>query len=193
VTIDPVLPNRAFPASEHEGYVVEGCFAGPFVEISLSRATRHTHRFGSDSYTAIEQLALKRFGRDEEAEYGEYAGNLEDAARIAARGELGYDVQTTAEDGKVKVKLIARLLAPDGRIHTDISHEESFEDADSELALVRANEKATELRALAEELGEQWTSERRSNLLKLRAEYDEADARLKSAQDLKRIVDAEDT
>jgi hypothetical protein len=56
---------------------------------------------------------------------------------------------------------------------------------------VQANEKATELRAIAEQLNDEWASARDASLRELRAEYDRADAQARAAEDLRRIIDAE--
>jgi hypothetical protein len=191
-TRDPYFRFLAHPVSDTEAYIVRGRTLGPLVEISLGRESKHKRRFGADSYTPIELLALKRFRHGELAAYAAYAGNLDVAAGIAVRGELGYTVRVAAEDGKVRISIVARLLAPDGRVHTDISHDHTFEDPDSGLALVQANEKATELRAIAEQLNDHWVTVRRAHLLDLRAGYDKADAEAESANELRRIVDAED-
>lgn len=185
------LPFVAIPASDDEAYVVEGHHIGAWVEMTLTRASRQRRRFGSDSYTPTDLLALKRFRRGDIAGYTTFAGHLEDSARVAGRGQLGYSVYTAAEGGTVSVSLVARLLGPDGRVHTEISHENRFDDADSELALVQANEKATELRAIAEQLNDEWASARDASLRELRAEYDRADAQARAAEDLRRIIDAE--
>jgi hypothetical protein len=191
VTLDSSLPFFAAPASDDESYVVRGRMVGRFVEISLSRDSRERHRFRSDSYTPIELLALKRFRPAEVSAYTAYAGELETAADVAARGELGYTVHTVSENGQLRIALIARLLTADGRVQTEISHEHSFEDPDSQVVLVQANEKATEIRAEAQGLNDKWVSARAAQLLELRAGYDEADAQAKAGDDLQRIVDAE--
>jgi hypothetical protein len=191
VAVDPASRFLAFPASEEESYVVRGEQAGAFVEISLTRDARRKRRFGSDTYTPVELIAFKRFRPTDMAGYSAYAGNLETAGEIAARGQLGYTIRTNAETGKVQIALIARLLTPDGRVHTEISHEQSFEDPDSDVALVQANERATELTTLAESLNEQWVSLRDDRLQALRAEYDRDDQQAAAAQGLQRIVDEE--
>lgn len=182
---------QAFAASDAQSYVVRGLRAGRFVEISLSRDVRSKHHFGSETYEPVELLALKRFRPADIAGYSAYAGNLEVAADIAARGKLGYTVHTSADQGRVRISLVARLLAPDGRVRTEISHDQSFEDPDTEVALVRANEKAAELSTIAEELNESWASERNAKLSELRADYDRADSDTHAAEELQRIVDAE--
>jgi hypothetical protein len=191
LTIDPFLPFFVCPATDAECYVVRGRRAGPLVEISLTREHRETHRFGSDTYTPLEVLAVKRFPRVKESAYMSYADSLEDAARYAARGELGYHVHTVADTSRVRVALVARLLGPDGQVDTEISHEHYFEDPDSQAALIQANEEATELRALAQQLNDEWVSRRRARVLELQTEYEKADALAQAAQGLRRIVDAE--
>jgi hypothetical protein len=191
MTSDPSFRFQAYPVSDDESFVVRGLRAGPFVEISLSRDTRHKHRFGSENYEPVELVALKRFRPTDIAGYSAYAGNLEVAAELAARGKLGYTVHTAANGGRVSISLVARLLADDGRVHTELSHEESFEDPDTEVALVRANEKAAELNVKAEELNDQWAAERNARLSELRADYDRADSDARAAEELQRIVDAE--
>jgi hypothetical protein len=120
-----------------------------------------------------------------------YAASLEDAARSAAHGELGYEVHTTAEPSGVRVSLVARLLGPDGHVKTEISDEHYFEEPDSHTALVQANEKATELRSQAEQLNNDWVSLRRARVLELQTEYEKADAQAQAAQSLQDIIDAE--
>jgi hypothetical protein len=189
---DPLfLPFSTSQVSDAEAYVVRGRAVGRFVEISLSRDMRHGHSFRSDSYRPAELIMFKRFPQRAVAEYSAYAGNLETAARIAARGELGYTVHTAAEAGSIVISLVARLLAPDGTIRTEITHEQRFSDPDSDLALVRANEKAVELRAMAEKLNEQWTSLRDAHLIELRAQYEESDAQAAAATRLQQLVDDE--
>jgi hypothetical protein len=192
LTIGPSLPFVAIPSSKDEAYVVQGSAAGDQVEVSLSRASRRRHLLGSYSYTALELFALRRFRRSDVSGYSSYAGHLEDAARVAARGELGYTVYTSVDDGVVAVSLVARLLGADGRVHTEISHESRFEEPDSELALVQANETATELRSSAAELNDQWASTNAARLAELRAQYDQADAQAQAAEELLHIVEAED-
>jgi hypothetical protein len=187
-------PNLSFvviPASDDEACIVQGVHVGGWVEVTLSWAIRQRRRFRSDQYTPTRLLAVKRFRRSDIAGYTTFAGHLEDSARIAARGELGYYVHTAVQDGEVSVSLVARLLEPDGRIHTEISRDDRFAEADSMLALVQANENATELRALAEELTDRWTSAWDAQVSELRAEYDKNDAQARAAAELKRIVDSE--
>lgn len=191
MTSDSSFRFQAYASSDEESYVVRGLRAGPFVEISLSRDARHKRRFGSESYEPVELLALKRFRPTDIAGYSTYAGNLEVAADIAARGKLGYTVHTSSDNGRVRISLVARLLAPDGRVRTEISHEQSFEDPDSQVALVQASEKAAELSSVAEELNDQWASVRSATVSDLRADYDRADADVQAADELQRIVDAE--
>jgi hypothetical protein len=120
-----------------------------------------------------------------------YAEQLEDAARLAARGELGYAVQTVADDRGLRVFVLARLLTDVGRVTTEISHEHYFDKPDSQATLIKANEMATELRAMAEELNDRWLSLRRARVQELRNEYEKVDALAEAAEGLKRIVDAE--
>lgn len=134
---------------------MEGRAVGAWIEVTLSRARWQRRRLGADRYTPTEVMVLKRFRRSDLAGYSSYAGHLEDAARIAPRGELGYSVHTAAEDGVLTASLAARLLAQDGRVHTEISNEHHFENPDSEIALVQTNEKAAELRAAAAELNDE--------------------------------------
>lgn len=170
---------------------MSGRRVGPHVEISLSRGTRRRHRFRLASYTPVELLAIKRFAHLDSAGYVAYASRLEDAARCAARGELGYCINSVAEGGRVRVSVVARLLTEDGRLETKISHEHWFDDPDSHATLVQTNEKATELRAMAQQLNEEWTAAWKSQLLELQAQYEQADAQAASASDLQRIVEAE--
>jgi hypothetical protein len=119
--IEPALPFVVVPAGAHDAHVVRGRSVGHWVEISLSLAARHRHLLGQDSYEVVQLLAMKRFPLSEIAAYSTYAGRLEDAAQLAAHGELSHTVHTAAEDGKVVVALVARLLDYDGRVHTEIS------------------------------------------------------------------------
>jgi hypothetical protein len=115
-----------------------------------------------------------------------YTEHLEDAARYAARGELGYTLNSVVDDAGVRISLVARLIADDGHLETEISHEQHLEDPE------QANEKANELRAVARELNDEWASRRRARLLELRTEYEKADARAEAADArLDRIIDAE--
>jgi hypothetical protein len=180
-----------YQASKTEAYVVRGYHAGPFLEATLTRDNCHHHVFAEDSFEPVELLALKRFRPAEGAAYSHFLGNLEDAAKLAAKAELGYRVHTRAEDGKVILQLTARLLQPDGDVHTEICDEHAFEDPDSSLALVQANEKAAELRDQAKDLNEQWIETRDSQLADVRAAYDRDDEQAAAAEELQRLVDAE--
>ena len=186
MSVDPFLPCSTFPAAEGESYVVRGRQVGAFVEISLSHDREEKHLFHSDTHEPIEELAFKRFPGEDVSGYMVYADHLEDAARYAARGELGYSLNTVVGDAGVRVSLVSRLLADDGQLETEISHEQFLEDPE------QAKEKTEELRAIARELTDQWVSARRARLLELRTEYEEADARAEAADArLDRIVDAE--
>jgi hypothetical protein len=184
--IDPFLPDSTFPADEGECYVVRGRQVGGLVEISLSRDRDQKHRFRSDTYAPIEELAFKRFPGDDTSAYTAYADHLEDAARYAARGELGYTLDSVVDGTGVRISLVARLLADDGRMETEISHEQYVEDPE------QAHEKAAELGAMARELNEQWASRRRARLVELRSEYEKADTRTEATDArVDRIIDAE--
>ena len=186
MSVDPFLPCSTFPAAEGECYVVRGRQIGAFVEISLSRDRDEKHRFRSDTYAPIEELAFRRFPGEDEAAYMAYSEHLEDAARYAARGELGYTLNSEVDDAGVRVSLVARLIADDGHLETEISHEQYLDDPE------QAHEKTEELRAIARELNDQRASARRARLLELRTEYEKADARAEAADArLDRIVDAE--
>jgi hypothetical protein len=186
MSVDPFMPSSTFPAAEGECYVVSGRQVGALVEISLTRDRDEKHRFRSDTYAPIEELALKRFPGDDEPAYMAYTEHLEDAARYAARGELGYTLNSVVDDAGVRISLVARLIADDGHLETEISHEQHLEDPE------QANEKANELRAVARELNDEWASRRRARLLELRTEYEKADARAEAADArLDRIIDAE--
>jgi hypothetical protein len=186
MSVDPFLPCSTFPAAEGECYVVRGRQVGAFVEISLTHDRDEKHLFRSDTYAPIEELAFRRFPGEDTSAYMGYTDHLEDAARYAARGELGYTLNTVVDDAGVRVSLVARLIADDGHLQTTISHEQHLEDPE------QAHEKGTELRAMARELNEQWVSARRARLLELRSEYEKADARTEAADvRLDRIVDAE--
>jgi hypothetical protein len=189
--IEPVLPFAVVPAGADDVYLVSGRSVGHWVEISLSVAARHRHLLSQDSYEVVQVLAMRRFQRREIAAYSRYAGHLEDVARLAARGELGYTVHTAAQDGKVVVSLASRLMDDDGRVHTEISHEQSFADPESTVAFVQANERATELRAIAQEMNEQWAARRGAQLLERQAQYDETDRRQQAADELEQIVNSE--
>jgi hypothetical protein len=160
------------------------------VDITLSRDLR-PQKHGSDAYRPVELMALKRFELGDGAGYRAYADGLEDAARYAARGELGYTVRTLAEGSRMQVSLVARLLTESGEIRTVVSHERRFEDPDSQVALVQASECSAELRALAERLNEHWSSLRQARLLEIQAEYDRAAAEEQAAAELQRIVESE--
>ena len=186
MSVDPFLPSSTFPAAEGECYVVRGRQTGEFVEISLSHDRDEKHRFRSDTYAPIEELAFKWFPGDDEPAYMAYADRLEDAARYAARGELGYTLNSVVDDTGVRISLVARLLTDDGHLETKISHEQHLEDPE------QASEKANELRAVARELNDQWISARRARLLELRTEYEKAQAGAEAADArLNRIIDAE--
>jgi hypothetical protein len=182
----------AYPVSKSEAFVVRGYRVGGFVEATLTRDTRHHHVFSEDTFEPVELFALKRFRPTEGAAYSYYLGNLEDAAKVCAKSELGYRVHTRAENGKVILEMTARLIQPDGEMHTEICHEQAFEDPDSSLALVEANEKAVELREQAKSLNEQWIEERDSRLAEVRAAYDRDDEQRAAAEELQQLVDAED-
>jgi hypothetical protein len=162
MSVDPFLPDSTFPAAEGECYVVRGRHVGAFVEISLSHDHDEKHRFRSDTRAPIEELAFKRFPHDDTPAYTAYADRLEDAARYAARGELGYTLNSVVEGAGVRISLVARLLADDGHLETTISDEQHLEDPG------QAHDRAEELRAIARELNDQWVSERRAHLLERR-------------------------
>lgn len=186
MSVDPFLPDFRLPAADGECYVVRGRQVGAFVVISLSRDRDEKHLFRSDTYAPIEELAFKRFPGDDEPAYMAYSEHLEDAARYAARGELGYTVNSEVEDAGVRVSLVARLIADDGHLETEISNEQYVEDPG------QAHQKTEELRAMALELNDQWVSARNARLLELQAEYEKADDRAEAAgARLDRIVDAE--
>jgi hypothetical protein len=190
LVIDPFLPSFVCPAQGEERYAVRGRRVGDSVEISLARELRERkHR--SDKYTQLELVAIKRFDRDDTTGYRAYADGLEDAARYAARGELGYTVLTVAKGSSVHVSLVGRLLTPSGEVRTEVAHEQRFEDPDSEVVLVQANEKAAELRALADKLNDNWASLHQSRLLEIQAQYEQADAQAESARELQQIVESE--
>jgi hypothetical protein len=191
LTIDPTLPFVAVPSSNGEAYVVQASAASGPVEVSLSRTKRQKHLLASESYTPLELLALRRFRRSDITGYTTYAGRLEHAARLAARGELGYTVYTSVDDGVLRVCMVARLLDADGHLQTELSHESRFEDPDSDLTLVQSNEKAAELRASAAELNDEWASANAAQLAELRAQYDRDDAQAQAAENLRRIIEDE--
>ena len=168
MAIDRFLPFSVCPADGDECYVVRGRQVGDSIEVSLSRDV-HQHRHGSDEYTPQELMAVRRFERDATSSYAAYAGRLEDAARYAARGELGYTVAVDADGPHVHVSLVARLLTESGELRTELSHKHRYEDPDSHVALVEASEKAAELRALAQELNENWASLHQARLLEIEA------------------------
>ena len=170
--------------------MVRGQRVGEWVEITLSRE-RHQRNHGSDSYTLLELVALKRFEHGQTPGYQAYASALEDAARIAARGELGYTVRTATDGPSVQVSLVARLLTEGGEVRTDVSHEHRFEDPDSQATLVQANEKVAELRGLAEKLNENWSSVHRSRVAEIQAEYERADEAERTASELQQLLESE--
>jgi hypothetical protein len=190
VSIDPFLPDSTFPAAEGECYIVRGRRVGAFVEISLSRDRDEKHRFHSDTYAPIEELAVERFPHDDTSAYTGYADHLEDAARYAARGELGYTLNSVVEGERVRVSLIGRVLAEDGHLETKISHEQYLDDPE------QAHEVAEQLRETARELNDQWASERTARLLELRTEWEKTDMDADAAEArrearLDSILDAE--
>lgn len=188
---DPFLPYLACPASNDEWYVVRGVRIGPFVEVSLSRGRYEQPNSPSAAYVPIEELAVKRFPHLHTSEYVEYAGRLEDAAKYAARGELGYVVSMLADATGLNVCIVERTLDNDGRLDTAISHQHHFEDPDSHAALVQASETAAELREVARQLNYEWASSRRAHLLEVRSEYEKADELAEAAERLRRIVDSD--
>ena len=190
--IDGATRFAIYPVSKNEAFVVRGYRAGSFLEVTLTRDVSHHHVFSEDSFEPIELLALKRFRPTDGAAYSHYLGNLEDAAQLAAKGELGYRVHTSAEDGKVVITLIGRVLQPDGRTQTELYNRESFEDPDSSLALVAANERGAELRQKAAELNEDWVSQRADLLARVREQYDRDDEQQAAAEELQELVDAQD-
>ncbi len=190
LAIDPFLPSLVVPAQGEECYAIRGRRVGDWVEITLSRE-QHLRHHHSDTYAQLELMAVRRFEHDNQSGYMAYADRLEDAARCASRGELGYTVDTAADGRSVHVSLVARLLTENGHVRTEITHEHRFEDPDSEVALVQATEKAAELRALAEQLNDNWSSLHQSRLLEIQAEYERADAQAESASELQRIVESE--
>jgi hypothetical protein len=188
--IDSFLPSFVCPAEGDECFVVRGRRVGDSVEISLSRCLHQRHH-GSDEYTLIELIAVRRFAHADSALYRGYANRLEDAARYASRGDLGYSVLVGADGPALDVSLVARLLTETGEIHTEVSHQHHFEDADSNVTLIAANEKATELRALAQQLNENWSALHQARLLEIQAKYEQADRDAESASALQRIVESE--
>jgi hypothetical protein len=190
LAIDPFLPHFVCPAQGEECYVVRGRRLGASVEISLSRDLLQ-RRDGLDEYTSTEVMAVRRFEHHLASTYMAYANRLEDAARYAARGDLGYTVDVAADGPRVDVSLVARLLTESGELRTEVSHKHRFEDPDTHVALVQAAEKAEELRGLARELNENWTSLRHARLQEIQAEYERADAQAEAAQQLQRIVESE--
>jgi hypothetical protein len=190
LAIDPLLPSLVCPADGDECYVVRARRVGRSVEISLSR-DRRERQHGFDEYTLLELLALRRFARADSSGFRAFANRLEDAARYAARGELGYSVRSVADGPAVHVSLVGRLLTESGEIRTEVSHERRTDDPDSHAALVAASEKAAELHALAHRLNENWSSLHRARMLDIQAEYERADAAADAAADLQRIVDSE--
>lgn len=190
LAIDPFLPSFVCPAEGEECYVVRGRQVAGSVEISLSRDLHRRHHH-SEEYTPLELVAIKRFEQADTSGYRAYADRLEDAARYAARGELGYTVRTAADRSSVRVSLVARLLTESGAVRTELSHEHRFQDPDSQVTLVQAAEKAAELRALAQRLNENWSSLHTTRLLEIQAEYEQADAAAQAAGELQRIVESE--
>lgn len=87
--------------------------------------------------------------------------------------------------------LVARLLTESGELRTVTSHRCRFDDPDSHASLVQATEKATELRALAQQLNENWSSLRASRLLEIQTGYERAEAAAAAADELQRIVESE--
>lgn len=191
MTIDGETRFAAFPASKSEAYVVRGYHVGHQLEATLTRDTTHHHVFSEDTHEPVELFALRRFHRDDGAEYSHFLGNLETAARLLARGDHGYKIHTEARDGNVILSMTGRLLQPDGLIHTEVPFEQTFSDPDSSLALVEANERATELRAQARTLNQEWIEQRDARLAEVRAAYDRDDEKDAAAAELQQLVDTE--
>jgi hypothetical protein len=86
---------------------------------------------------------------------------------------------------------VARLLTERGELRTEVSHRHRFENADTHVALVQASEKAEELRGLARQLNDNWSSPHQARLQEIQAEYERTDAQAEAAQQLQRIVESE--
>jgi hypothetical protein len=135
-------------------FAVEQRLVGGRVELSLVRFTRVHRRLAPDPQEA-EVLARRRFDPRRRDEIADYVGRLETAAELAGRGELGCSVQASPwPDGTVRVELVERWLADDGRLQTEILASQRF-DAARDDALVQSAELAEELRALGAQRNEE--------------------------------------
>ena len=182
------LPFLRVDGAGDECFVVQGVRAGHQVELELVRCRRHHHALRPDTLERISAAWLARFPAADAHAWDRYAGCLETLARYAARGELGYYVETTTSGDRIHVKLVHRDF--DG---LDVSTEvvESHEFASD--ALVEANECAETLRGKAQGLDGEAATRRHRAYEQRRAEFDEADARAREAAELAAIVRSEGT
>jgi hypothetical protein len=183
---ESALPFLRVDAGDDECFVVQGTRVGRQVELELVRCRRHRHTLRQDTLERISAAWLARFPATDAPAWDRYAGCLETLARYAARGELGYYVDTTTGGDRIHVKLVHRDF--DGvELSTEIV--ESHEFAPD--ALVDANECAETLRGQAEGLNGEAATRRHQAYEQRRAEFDEADARAREAAELAEIVRSE--
>jgi hypothetical protein len=183
---ESALPFLRVDTAGDECFVVQGVRKGDQVELELARCRRHHRALRQDELERISAAWLARFPAANAPAWDRYAGCLETLARYAARGELGYYVETTTSGDRINVKLVHRDF--DGaEISTEIV--ESHELASD--ALVDANECAETLRGKAEGLNREAATRRHQAYEQRRAEFDEADARAREAGELAEIVRSE--
>jgi hypothetical protein len=182
------LPYLRVDGAGGECFVVHGVRKGHAVELELMRCRRHRRMLRKETLERVGAAWLARFDAGDAAAWDRYAGCLETLARYAARGELGYYVETTTDDDRIHVKLVHRDF--DGaEVTTAIVDSHEFPSD----ALVDANESAETLRGKAETLNGEAAAQRHAAYEQRRAEFDEADRRAREAAELAEIVRSEGT
>jgi len=185
---ESALPFLRVDGAGDECFVVQGIRKGHQVELELLRCRRHHHTLRPETLEQIGAAWLARFPAENAAAWDRYAGCLETLARNAARGELGYYVETTTGGDRINVKLVHRDF--DGaEVSTEVVETHEFASD----ALVDANECAETLRGKAEGLNGEDATRRHRAYEQRRAEFDEADARAREAAELAEIVRSEGT
>jgi hypothetical protein len=185
---DSALPYLRVDAAQDECFVVHGVRRGHAVELELVRCRRQRRMLRQETLERISAAWLARFDATDGAAWDRYASCLETLARYAARGELGFYVETTREADRIHVKLVHRDF--DGvEITTEVVEKQDFPSD----ALVDANERAEALRGKAEDLNGEAAARRHAAYRQQRAEFDEADARAREAAELAEIVRSEGT
>lgn len=185
---DAPLPYLRVDGAGDECFVVQCIRKGHAVELELVRCRRQRRMLQQDTLERVSAAWLARFDAHDGAAWDRYAGCLETLARYAARGELGYYVETTTADDGIHVKLVHRDF--DGvEVTTEIVERQSFPSD----ALVDANEYAETLRAKAEGLNGDAAARRHEAYRRQRARFDEADVRAREAAELAEIVRSEGT